>query len=77
MVYRGFLPKSKAAGACIWQLTSLVTRSRKRGALPTILQYVFMAWCLFKHRDNITFTLPRQLQFFFPREVLLVEMAGL
>jgi hypothetical protein len=27
-----------------------------RGAIPPLLQYVFMAWCLVKHRDS--FTLP-------------------
>jgi hypothetical protein len=27
-----------------------------RGAIPPLSQYVFMAWCLVKHRDN--FTLP-------------------
>jgi len=26
-----------------------------RGAVPPLLQYVFMAWCLVKHRDNFTF----------------------
>jgi hypothetical protein len=26
------------------------------GAIPPLLQYVFMAWCLVKHRDNFTFT---------------------
>jgi len=33
----------------------LVPRSRMRGAIPTLLQHVFM-WCLLKHRDNFTFT---------------------
>jgi hypothetical protein len=33
----------------------LVPRSRMRGAIPPLLQYVFMAWCLVKHRDNFTF----------------------
>jgi hypothetical protein len=28
------------------------------GAIPPIPQYAFMAWCLVKHRDNFTFTLP-------------------
>jgi len=27
------------------------------GAIPPLLQYTFMAWCLVKHRD-FTFTLP-------------------
>jgi hypothetical protein len=34
----------------------LVPRSRMRGAIPPLPQYVFMAWCLVKHRDNFTFT---------------------
>jgi len=28
-----------------------------RGAIPLLPQYVFMAWCLVKHKDNFTFTL--------------------
>jgi len=32
----------------------LVPRSRMRGAMPPLTQYVFMAWCLVKHRDNFT-----------------------
>jgi hypothetical protein len=27
-----------------------------RGALPPLPPYLFMAWCLVKHRDNFTFT---------------------
>jgi hypothetical protein len=27
-----------------------------RGAISLLPQYVFMAWCLVKHRDNFTFT---------------------
>jgi hypothetical protein len=26
-----------------------------RGAIPPLPQYVFMAWCLVKHRDKFTF----------------------
>jgi hypothetical protein len=33
-----------------------VPKSRIRGAIPPIPQYVFMAWCLVKHRGNFTFT---------------------
>jgi len=29
----------------------LVPRIRMNGAKPPLLQYVFMAWCLFKHRE--------------------------
>jgi hypothetical protein len=35
------------------------------GAIPPLLQYVFMAWCLVKHRDNFTFlfsVIPKQCQ---------------
>jgi hypothetical protein len=28
------------------------------GAIPPLLQYAFMAWCLVKHRDNFTLPLP-------------------
>jgi hypothetical protein len=28
-----------------------------RRAVPPLPQYVFMTWCLVKHRDNFTFTL--------------------
>jgi hypothetical protein len=34
----------------------LVPRSRVRGAIRPFPQYVFMVWCLVKHRDNFTFT---------------------
>jgi hypothetical protein len=27
-----------------------------RGAIHPLPQYIFMAWCLVKHRDNFTFT---------------------
>jgi hypothetical protein len=33
----------------------LVRRLKIRGAIPPLSQYVFMAWCLVKHRDNFTF----------------------
>jgi hypothetical protein len=28
-----------------------------RGAIPPLPQYVLMAWCLVKHRDNFTFNI--------------------
>jgi hypothetical protein len=34
----------------------LVSRSRRRGNILPLPQYVFMVWCLVKHRDNFTFT---------------------
>jgi len=33
-----------------------VPRSRMRGGIPPFPQCVFMAWCLVKHKDNVTFT---------------------
>jgi hypothetical protein len=39
-----------------------VPRSRMRGAIHPLPQYVFMAWCSVKtRRDNFTFTLPKQM----------------
>jgi hypothetical protein len=29
-----------------------------RGTIPPLPQYVFMAWCLVKHRDNVPLPLP-------------------
>jgi hypothetical protein len=37
-----------------------------RGAIPPISQYVFMVWCLVKHRDNFTFTFTSYGYFPFP-----------
>jgi len=36
----------------------LVPRSRLRGAIPSLPQYVFIAWCVVKHRDNLPLPLP-------------------
>jgi hypothetical protein len=41
----------------------LVPRSRMRGSIPPLPQYVFMEWCLVKHRDNFTFTFNNKKQF--------------
>jgi hypothetical protein len=44
---------------CGMKLTTrlhLMTGLRMRGAIPLLPQYVFMALCLVKHRDNFTFT---------------------
>jgi hypothetical protein len=49
----GSFPGGKAAGAWSWPL---VPRSM-RGAIPPLPQYVFMVWCLVKHRVNFTFYL--------------------
>jgi hypothetical protein len=31
------------------------------GAMPPLPLYVFMEWCLVKHRDNFTFTIIQML----------------
>jgi hypothetical protein len=36
----------------------LAPRSRMYGTIPPLPQYVFIALCLVKHRDDFTFTLP-------------------
>jgi hypothetical protein len=48
-------------GKAAYQLTRhlhLVPRSRMLGAIPSLPQYAFMAWCSVKrtHRYNFTFT---------------------
>jgi hypothetical protein len=43
-----------------------------RGAIPPLPQYVFMAWCLVKHRET-TLPLPRP----FRREVSFLRAASL
>jgi len=35
----------------------LVPKSRVCGAIPPSPQYILLAWCIVKHRDNFTFTL--------------------
>jgi hypothetical protein len=41
-----------------------------RGAIPPLPQYDFMAWCLVKHRDNFTFTLPLDQGIYFHKQIL-------
>jgi hypothetical protein len=36
--------------------------SRMHGTIPPP-QYIFMAWCLIKHRDNFNFTFKVQFQY--------------
>jgi hypothetical protein len=45
----GSYMRGKAVGAWSWVM---------RGCIPSLAQYVFMAWCLVKHSDNFSF-LPR------------------
>jgi hypothetical protein len=53
---RGCFPGSKAAGVKLTSHLHLLPRSRMRGAIPPLPRYVFMVWCLVKHRDNFIFT---------------------
>jgi hypothetical protein len=46
----------------------LVLRSRMRGDIPPLPQYVFMPWCLVKHRDNFAFYWEREGGVYFMRE---------
>jgi len=54
----GSFPVGKAAGAWSWPLTSVSSAEVKNAWSYTCTPlYVFMAWCLVKHRDNFTFAL--------------------
>jgi len=39
------------------------------GALLTLTQYVFMAWCLVKHKDNFIFTMFNEVCVYFQMRV--------
>jgi hypothetical protein len=45
----------------------IVPGLKMHGAVPPFPQYVFMAWCLVKHRDNLTcsFTFPNKFMYKF------------
>jgi hypothetical protein len=47
------------------ELSWLVPSLRMRGAVPRLPQYFFMAWCLVKHRDNLTFNFTFNFNFTF------------
>jgi hypothetical protein len=44
------LKNTKGRGVNLTTHLHLVLRSRMCGAIPPLLQYVFMGWCLVKHR---------------------------
>jgi hypothetical protein len=52
---RGSFRGGKAAGEWSWPLTSIYCQGQECVELYSTPQYVFMAWCLVKHRDNFTF----------------------
>jgi hypothetical protein len=54
----GSFSGSKAAWAWSWPYTPSSAEVKNAWSYTSTPQYVFMAWCLVKHRDNFTFTLP-------------------
>jgi len=54
---RSSFPRVKRPGVKLATHLLLVPRSGMRGVIPTLPQYVFMAWYLLKLRDNFIFTL--------------------
>jgi hypothetical protein len=53
---RGFFPRGQSdQGVKLTTHIHLVLEWRMRGAIPPLPQYIFMEWCLVKHRDNFTF----------------------
>jgi hypothetical protein len=61
--YEGLLPPGvKRRGVKLTTNLHLVQSLRMRGAILPLPQYVFMAWCSVKHRDNCSFTLPILIQ---------------
>jgi hypothetical protein len=55
-IREGSFPAGEAAEAWSWPFTTVWCRGqRMRGGISPPL-YVFVAWCLVKHRDNFTYT---------------------
>jgi membrane-associated phospholipid phosphatase len=55
---RGSFPGGKAAGAWSWSLTSIYCRrQRMSGAIPLLLQYVFIVWYLVKAQGHLYLSL--------------------
>jgi hypothetical protein len=52
---RACFPRDKVAGAWSWQFH--LCWDQNWWSYTSTLPYVFLAWCLIKHRDNFTFTL--------------------
>jgi hypothetical protein len=52
---RGSFPGVKRPDRYLTTHLHLVPRLRIRGAISALTQYVFMAWCIIKHRDKFTF----------------------
>jgi len=56
-VLEALTPWKSGRGVKLTTHFHVVPRLRIRAAITLLPQYVFMAWCLVKHRDNFTFTL--------------------
>jgi len=55
--YGGLLSRVQSdRGVKLTTHLNLVSRLRMRGVLPQIPQYVSVAWCLVKQRENLNFT---------------------
>jgi hypothetical protein len=51
---RGSFPGVRVARPWSWPLISIWCQGqRMHGAVPPLLQYAFVTWCLVKHRDNL------------------------
>jgi hypothetical protein len=49
---RRSFPGGKAAGSWSWPLTSISAKVKNAWSYTSPPQYVFMAWCFFKHKDK-------------------------
>jgi len=64
--YRGLLLRGKEAGSWSWPADHSPTYSAKvknMWSYKSTPKFIFMAWCLVKHRDNFTFTLDHILMY--------------
>jgi hypothetical protein len=67
-----FLWGSSGRGVKLITHLHLVPRSRMHGAIPPLPQYVFMAWCLVKHRDIFLLHLLRPVSPGFVQQIMLI-----
>jgi hypothetical protein len=52
--YRGLFPGAKRPGSETHYSPPSSAEVKNGGAIPPLHPYVFMAWCLIKHKDNFT-----------------------
>jgi hypothetical protein len=58
-----WVPASPSLGIKLTTYNHLVPRARMRVGIPPLPQYVFISWCLVKHRDNFTFIFYLRFEF--------------